>query len=237
MGKRRKRRLKKNGVLFAYTEKISLATSILGVLIAFASFILAYQANVLAKQVASAEPSILKTTFPYETLMITGCQTKNKDYHLDLFVANELIIANKGGKDTTLTKVSLSRDDQVYGVYLYPSQVFDARFNQPDMDFYHGMVYSRGLFESIVVPTDAERIDLPVIIKSGTGEKWLFQGEFHYKFSDLQDAEKQLAEIDTAGDYFDWVFEFSDGTTLTSQQFIVSYSKNPNLFLPHLICE
>ena len=167
----------------------------------------------------------MNETFESETMMILGCQYKNS-YYAHYYVVNEYTFSNAGGRAVSLVKVSLHRGDDEYKVKVFMPQSFDARSleSPPDLDFYHGLVFTDSLGTAIIVPTKAEPINLPLSIDSGSGEKWLFQGDTFDVFDNADKARQVIASLRDGKNIFSWEFTFSDSSIVRSDKIIVSYS-------------
>lgn len=199
--------------------------NIITLVIASISLWLSFQANLLTKQNSSPFIKIVSEAFETETMMILGCQNDNS-YYVSYYVGNEYTFSNMGGRAVSLIKVSLNRGNDKYKVKVYTPQSFDSRRLEafPDLDIYHGLVFSEGFGTSLIVPTKAEPIDLPLNIDSGNGEKWLFQGDKFDIFKDEKEARQAITNARDGKNIFSWEFVFSDGTVVKNDKFIVSYS-------------
>ncbi len=200
---------------------VSLFTLLISSLALWVSF----QSNQLTKANSSSFINIVSEVFEAETMMILGCQHKNS-YYVHYYVVNEYTFSNTGGRAVSLVKVNLHRGDDEYKVKVFMPQSFDARSLEapPDLDFYHGLVFTDSLGTAIIVPTKAEPINLPLSIDSGSGEKWLFQGDTFDIFDNIDKARQVIASLRDEKNIFSWEFTFSDGSIVKSDKIIVSYS-------------
>jgi hypothetical protein len=194
---------------------------------------IANEANEIARENSSPQMSVVKEGFLKDTVMVTGCRTETNYFYLEFYAVDEFTIANRGGRTTALVGAQLKQGERQYDVRVYSPQAFNAN---EYTDLTRGVVVGEPDL-AIMVPTKADPLTLPLNIESGTGSKWMFQGEFIRVFSTQQEAQSALDSEENAPRELTWSFEFSDGSIVTLNKEIVSYSINPNLDYSRLVCE